>query len=72
MSIQDDRFAAAKDHETAMTVRAMMSAITDLCELAKDDIGYDLIQSNIDDVELSHARLGQLLDNLQSTKRAAQ
>lgn len=72
MTRQDDQFASGKDHEVAMTVRAMMSAITDLCEMANDGIGYELIQSDISDLELSHARLGSLLDSLHSIKKAAQ
>ena len=72
MTSEDYQNSAGKDHEVAMTVRAMMSAITDLCEMAHDGIGYDLIRCDIDDLELSHARLGQLLDSLQSVRRAAQ
>lgn len=72
MSVEDDVFASDKDHEVAMAVRAMMSAITDLCEMANDGIGYELIQGDIDDLELSHAKLGHLLDSLHSMKRAAQ
>ena len=59
-----DNFANSKDHEAAMAVRAMMGAITDLCEMANDGIGYELIQQNVDDLELSFARLGSLLDSL--------
>ena len=72
MTWEDDQNAAGKDHEVAMTVRAMMSAITDLCEMANDGIGYDLIRGDIDDLELSHARLGHLLDSLNAVRRAAQ
>lgn len=70
MSVDDE--ASGKDHEVAMAVRSMMSAITDLCEMANDGIGYELIQGDIDDLELSHSRLGTLLDSLHSMKRAAQ
>lgn len=72
MTIQDDILAQSKEHQTAMAVRSMMSAITDLCEIANDGIGYDLIQKDVADLELSHARLGHLLDSLQSVRRAAQ
>jgi hypothetical protein len=72
MTIRDDHLASGKDHQVAMTVRAMMSAITDLCELANDGVGYELIQHDLADLELSHARLGHLLDSLQSVRRAAQ
>lgn len=72
MSIQDDKFAAEPSHAVAITVLSMMSAISDLCEMASQGIGYDLIQSDIDDLELSHARLGQLLDSLHTLKKAAQ
>lgn len=68
----DEFFAEGDDHKVALAVADMMRAISDLCEMASTGIGYELICGDLDDLELSHARLGQLLDSLHTMRRAAQ
>jgi hypothetical protein len=52
----DDQFANGKDHKAAMTVRAVMSSIADI-----PDVAGDLTPRDIDDLKLAHARFGDYL-----------
>lgn len=67
---EDERFADSTNHRVGMTVHIMMSAVEELCELAAQGTAYDIIQMDLDDLDLCHARLGTLLDLL-SKRRAA-
>jgi hypothetical protein len=52
----DDQYASEPSHKAAMTVRAVMSSIADIPEVAPD-----LSTRDVDDLKLAHARLGDYL-----------
>lgn len=64
MTSVDDHLINSPDHQAAMAVRSMMTAISELCEMSSTGIGYEHVRANIDDLELSHARLALLLSAL--------
>ncbi len=67
MSIDDLDFALSKEHQISLAVQDMMRAISDLCDMASTGVGCALVRADIDDLELAHDRLGQLLTALRSS-----
>lgn len=53
-----------KSIHVAILVHSLMGALTELAIIAHDGSGYELSQSDIDDLDLSYARLGALLRTL--------
>jgi hypothetical protein len=56
--------ACENQHRTAMAVHTMMGAVTELIALANDGHGYELVKSNVDELEITHAQLARLLNVL--------
>jgi hypothetical protein len=66
--VEDDRFAQERSHATAMAMRSLTSAITDLHIM---HAAGDLSATDIQDIELSYDVLGRLLDRIKSRRVAA-
>jgi hypothetical protein len=66
--VEDDRFAQERSHATAMAMRSLTSAITDLQEFAAAG-AIDALDTM--DLEVSYNVLGRLLDRIRSRRVAA-
>ena len=71
--VEDDRFAQERSHATAMAMRSLTSAITDLEMMYVEALGREgnLAATDIQDIELSYGVLGRLLDRIKSRRVAA-
>lgn len=63
-AIQSAGFESSKQHQTAMAVQAMMSSVTELCSLACEGDGYEIVRQDLHELEIVHGRLALLLSAL--------